>query len=281
MGSSFGRREVERRAERLVRENRFTIAVVFPLMGTVLLVASHERLLPEPLNFNPALILFGTFVMRLPLLVGLAPLVKRREFVGLVILASYTYVIEWVGVTTGFPYGEFTYEVSLGPMVLGGVPLGLPVFFFPLVLNSYLLVLLLKRFNNRVLHLLGVLGVVIAVDLVLDPGAVSLGFWEYAQGGAYYNVPLSNYMGWVLSGAVATVIIGLAFENFELRKRLEECEFMLDDLVSFVILWGTVNAYFGNWVPVVIATGIFGALIRTKRFNFDVFRRREVSKVIE
>ncbi len=45
--------------------------------------------------------------------------------------------------TTGWPYGQFEYLVDLGPMLFGTVPLGLPVFFLPLVLNSYLLCLLL------------------------------------------------------------------------------------------------------------------------------------------
>ncbi|WP_247009825.1 bisanhydrobacterioruberin hydratase [Halorientalis litorea] len=270
---SVSRERVEARLDRLVRENRFTIAVVFPLAGAVLLLASAETLLPGPLNFNPYLVLFGTFVMRLPLIAGVAPLVDRKALLALVALTLYSYAIEYVGVTRGWPYGFFEYGVDLGPMLLDTVPLGLPIFFFPLVLNSYLLCTLLlgERAANPLLRLPVVIAAVLAVDLVLDPGAVALGFWAYDGGGAYYAVPWSNYEGWVLSATVAVVLFDIAFDRLALTDRVRRCEFMLDDLVSFVILWGAINAYFGNWVPVAVASLFFLGLVRIDRFDFRVF----------
>ncbi|MFB6120322.1 MAG: bisanhydrobacterioruberin hydratase [Halobacteriaceae archaeon] len=266
------RRQVEARFDALVRENRFTIAVVFPLVGTALLVASAEGWVGEPWRFNPALVLAGTFVMRAPLLAGIAPLVGRREAAGLVALTAYTYAVEIVGVTTGFPYGEFTYGVSLGPMI-GGVPAALPVFFFPLVLNSYLLVLLLDGGRStRLVRALAAVAVVVGVDLVLDPGAVALGFWRYGAGGAYYGVPISNYAGWLLSAGVAVAIVEATFDAHAVRERLGACEFALDDLVSFVLLWGTVNVAYGNWTAVAVAGAFLAALIRANRFDFRVAR---------
>ncbi|SFG51272.1 putative membrane protein [Halopelagius inordinatus] len=262
------RAEWERTLDRLVRENRFTVAVVFPLNGAILLVASAEGLLPDPLAFNPALVLFGTLVMRAPLVVGAFPLTDRRAATGVSILALYAYGIEYVGVRTGLPYGEFFYGVELGP-TLGGIPLGLPVFFLPLVMNAYLLCLLLlgERARNGAVRLLTVVATVLAMDLVLDPGAVGLGFWVYPGGGAFYGVPLSNYAGWLLSASVAVAVLDWAYDRRALVARLERCEFMLDDMVSFVILWGGINAWFGNWIPVAVAA-LFGVgLLSTDRFD--------------
>ena len=56
--------------DKIVKENRFTISVIFPLVGAVTLLASAEGLLPELLSYNPLLILFGTLVMRIPLIAG-------------------------------------------------------------------------------------------------------------------------------------------------------------------------------------------------------------------
>ncbi|NHN47169.1 carotenoid biosynthesis protein [Halostella sp. JP-L12] len=265
---------LQRRLDDLVRENRFTIAVVFPAVGAALLLASAERLVPPPLAFEPTLILFGTLVMRLPLIVGVGPLLDRRAVAAILALAAYSYGIEFVGVRTGWPYGEFEYGIDLGPMLFGEVPVGLPVFFLPLVMNSYLLVALLfgPAARRRLVRLPATLATVLAVDLVLDPGAVALGFWSYGAGGAYYGVPASNYAGWVLSGAVAVVALDLAFDRTALLARLQSCEFALDDLVSFVVLWGGVNAVYGNWVPVLIAVGLFGGLLSTDEFDFDVVR---------
>ena len=262
------RAEWEARLERLVRENRFTISVFFPLNGIVLLLASAEGVLPAPLAFNGLLILLGTAVMRSPLLVGLLRATDRRAATGVGLLVAYSYAVEYVGVHTGVPYGEFFYGVDLGPVV-AGVPLGLPIFFVPLVLNAYLLCLLLLGDRARVaaIRLLAVIATVVTMDVVLDPGAVALGFWVYPNGGAFYGVPLSNYAGWVLSATVAVVALDWGYDHTVLVDRLGECEFLLDDLVSFVILWGGINAWFGNWVAVAVAV-VFGlGLVRADRFD--------------
>ncbi len=287
------RRAVEARLDGVVRANRFTIAVLFPAVGAVLLVASAEglpaavlgaalapvgaaeagRAAGRALAFNPLLVLAGVVVMRAPLLVGLAPLLDRRAAGWVAALAAYAYLVEYVGIHTGWPYGEFAYGASLGPTV-GSVPVGLPVFFIPLVANGYLLCLLLlgDRARSAAVRLPVTVAAVVAMDLVLDPGAVSLGFWSYVAGGPYYGVPAQNYLGWVLSAAVAVGALDRAFARTALLDRLAGCEFALDDLVSFVLLWAGVNAWFGNPVPVAVAV-LFGlGLVRADRFDADVFR---------
>lgn len=253
----------------LVAANRFTIAVVFPAVGAVLLTASAEGLVPEPLAFNPYLVLFGTLVMRLPLIAGIAPLVGRRAAAGLGLLTVYAYAVEYVGTTTGVPYGPFGYGVDLGPMLFGQVPVGLPVFFIPLVVNAYLLVLLLlgDHAASRVVRLPSAVATVLLMDLVLDPGAVALGFWTYDAAGAYHGVPWTNFAGWLLSATVAVATLEWAFARSSLRDRLESCEFVLDDVVSFVVLWGAINAFFGQWVPVALAALLGIGLWRASRFD--------------
>jgi len=274
-GIPKNRREVEPWLDALVDGNRFTIAVFFPLVGALMLVGSAEgwAMVPEPLRFNPPFLVFGTVVMAAPMLVGVLPTLGRRGVAGLGLLTAYTYLIEYVGVTTGWPYGFFEYGVSLGPMV-GGIPAALPVFFIPLVLNAYLLCLLLlgDRAGSRLARLAVVIPAVVTMDLVLDPAAVSLGFWAYDAGGAFYGVPLSNYGGWVVSAVVAVGVLDFTLDQSGLFDRLDACDFMLDDMVSFVILWGAINAWFGNWLPVVVATGFGLGILRAKRFDVGLLR---------
>ncbi|MFB6224186.1 MAG: bisanhydrobacterioruberin hydratase [Haloarcula sp.] len=274
------RAEATTQFDAFVTENRFTIAVVFPVVGAVTLLASAEGLLPDPLAFNPYFVLFGTFVMRLPLVAGVFPLLDRRAGVALVALTAYSYGIELLGVRTGWPYGEFTYGVDLGPMLLGEVPFGLPVFFFPLVLNAYLLVLLLlgNRAESTAVRLLVTLATVMLTDLVLDPGAVVIGFWIYDVT-QFYGVPWQNYAGWLLSGSVAVLLFDLGFDRAGLRQRLRDCSFMLDDLVSFVLLWGGINFFYANWIPVGLAALLGAGLLWTDRFDFDLSETRLGSAV--
>jgi len=263
---------VQRRLEALVRENRFTIAVVFPVIGAVTLVASAEGLLPPLLSYNPLLILFGTLVMRSPLVVALLPELDRRALVPLGVLTAYTYVIELVGVQTGWPYGTFEYGIRLGPMLGGEVPLALPLFFVPLVLNAYLLTLLaLDEWAARVVpRVFTAITAVLAIDLVLDPAAVAIGFWSYVPPGGYYGVPASNYRGWLLSGAIAVVLVDIAFDRVAVRERVRTCEFALDDLVSFVLLWGTINVLYGQWLAAGVAGLFCFVLFRTDRYDLSI-----------
>ena len=91
--------------EQFVRENRFTISVVFPLFGALGFVASAEGLLPEFLAFNPLMVIFGTLVMRLPLISGIKPLIDVKSGLPILALTLSAYVIEFTGIQPGFPYG--------------------------------------------------------------------------------------------------------------------------------------------------------------------------------
>lgn len=267
------RTAAQARLETVVAENRFGIAVLAPLIGAASLLAGARGFLPAWLAFSPALLVFGTAMLRFPLAAAIAPELDRRALAVLAALCGYTYLIEHVGVTTGWPYGAFSYGVELGPMV-AGVPLALPLFFLPLVLNAYFLALALLGERARAPHLRlpAAVGLVLLVDCVLDPGAVALGFWSYADGGLYYGIPLSNYLGWALSGSVAVVALDVAFDHRALRARLDACSFALDDLVSFVVLWGLVNLAYANWVPVLCTAALVCGLLATDRFDLALAR---------
>jgi putative membrane protein len=134
--------------------------------------------------------------------------------------------------------------------------------------------LLGDRADSTPIRLAATVAAVLATDLVLDPGAVAVKFWAYECAATascgYYGVPWSNYAGWVLSATVAVIAFDLGLDRTGLKARLRECEFMLDDLVSFVLLWGGINALYGNWIPVAIAAALGVGLLSTDRFDFAV-----------
>ena len=270
--TGWSRAAFQGRLETIVDDNRFTIAVVFPTVGAITLVASAEAWLPDPIAFNPLLVLVGVAVMRSPLLVGIAPLVGVWALAILSMLAIYTWAIEIVGVRTDWPYGAFEYGVELGPMLFGEVPLALPLFFVPLVLNAYLLTILVLegRTHSPLARIPVAIVAVVAIDLVLDPAAVAIGFWSFDAGGGFYGVPVSNYLGWVLSGTVAVLLVDVAFDRRQLFERIETCPFVLDDLVSFVLLWGVINLWYANWIPAAIAVGFGVTLLATGRYRHPI-----------
>jgi putative membrane protein len=46
---------------------------------------------------------------------------------------------------------------------------------------------------------------------------------------------------------------------------------MLDDMVSFVILWGGINLWFGNLLPAAVAAAFGVGLVRADRFDTRLF----------
>jgi putative membrane protein len=134
-----------------------------------------------------------------------------------------TLLIEWVGTTTGFPFGPYRYTDALQPQ-LAGVPAIVPLAWFAVgvpalevagrVTGSRVgsgrvrqggLELIVGRWVAAALALT-------AWDLFLDPQMVAEGYWAWAGGGAYRGIPLSNYVGWFVSAlavlAVADRIVG-------------------------------------------------------------------------
>ncbi|WP_425545325.1 carotenoid biosynthesis protein [Halarchaeum salinum] len=57
-----------------------------------------------------------------------------------------------------------------------------------------------------------------------------------------------------------------------LRARLDACQFALDDLVSFVVLWGFVNLVYTNWIPVLCTAALVCVLLATDRFDLAFAR---------
>lgn len=280
MGESRGRRAtLETTLDRAVRGNRFTLAVTVPAVGAVLLVAGSRGVVPVAVVRHPVLMLAAVGAMRLPLAAALSPAIDRRAAAGVVLLSGFAYAVEFVGLTTGVPYGHFAYTADLGPTLGEVVPLALPLLYVPLVLDSYLLGLALlgRRSGCRAARVIAGLVTLLAVDLVLDPGAVAVGFWRYAATGAYYGVPVTNFAGWLLTGSVAVSIVDRTFDSAVLDERRGSTPYALDDLVSFLVLWGGVNLAVGNWGPVVIAAGL-GAVVTAVDDRHDRRRRGAVER---
>ena len=46
---------------------------------------------------------------------------------------------------------------------------------------------------------------------------------------------------------MAVLVVDAVLDRGAVLARLDACRFMLDDQVSFVILWGGLNLYVRNW----------------------------------
>ena len=139
-------------------------------------------------------------------------------------VAVATLVVERVGSTTGFPFGDYEYTGELQPTI-GAVPVIVPLAWFAMGVPALEVGHAVRSgFSTRrstgsgrsARRERGV-GVVVAVlvgaaaltawDLFLDPQMVEAGYWRWAVDGAYEGIPLSNYAGWLGTGIVVLAVL--------------------------------------------------------------------------
>ncbi|GAA1338717.1 hypothetical protein GCM10009611_06570 [Arthrobacter roseus] len=199
-------------------------------------------------------------LIALPSLIGLWwQLGFRRAIVGIVSVALFAYLIEGFGTVTGVPYGNFEYGTALGPKVFGIVPYLLPLSYVPLVIGS----VGMFAANSRRLHrILWATLFLVMVDGVLDPGAAMLGFWTWPGGGVYYGIPLSNYVGWLISGLVSVTLLTL-IGGPALRTRTCRPE-LLDSMIASLTFWLGVTVFSGLVIPAVLAVLLLVVSVRRR-----------------
>lgn len=209
--------------------------------------------------------LISTFLIALPSLVALwRYLGPKGAVLSLLSLSAFGYAIETIGVATGFPYGPFYYGDALGPKVAGLVPYLLPLSWVPLVLGAVGATTPAVPENedvsrHRVLWVLYAAILLTLVDGVLDPGAASLGFWVWPEGGPYYGVPVSNYLGWLFSSSVAAAI--LLVLGRQRWGRVPPPPGLLDSTLIAVAFWTGVDLFSGLLFPAVLGIALFFYLL--------------------
>ena len=115
---------------------------------------------------------------------------------------------EAVGIRTGFPFGSYGYTGVLQPQLFG-VPVIVPVAWFAMGLPAWEASRRLVR-STAARALVG--GLLLAAwDLMLDPQMINNGYWTWDGSGFWQGVPLSNYLGWTVVGAVIVLVCERVF----------------------------------------------------------------------
>ena len=128
----------------------------------------------------------------------------RQVAVAAGVVVVGTLALEWVGHTTGWPFGAYDYTAALAPQI-GGVPLIVPLAWLAMAVPA-------REVAARVVGpgwarvALGAVALT-AWDLMLDPQMVEAGYWVWEAGGPWQGIPLSNYAGWLVSSAVVMVVL--------------------------------------------------------------------------
>lgn len=170
------------------------------------------------------------------------------------VVAVVALAVEYVGTTTGIPFGDYQYTALLGPRLFGHVPILIPLSWFVMAVPAY--VLAGWRFpESRLSRLALGAALLTSWDLSLDPAMSYLTtYWVWSSPGAYYGMPLVNLLGWFIT----SVLIMLVLDRSVIARRRTELapRAMLVLFVATLIVPIGMVAAAGLWVATIVATVI-------------------------
>ncbi len=177
---------------RLDRRHAIGLVLLFHLVG---LVALATPLAPHVIPLTPLNLLLTAGAM------ALFASLDRRTVALAVLVGTLGYFVEVLGVWTGRVFGAYTYGDALGVKLLN-VPLLIGLNWSMLV---FAIGAVLERSRMPVAMKVALgSAAMVALDLLIEPVAIHLGFWTWSQGG----IPLQNYLAW---GGVSAVFFTIFF----------------------------------------------------------------------
>jgi putative membrane protein len=190
----------------------------------------------------------------------------RYALTYLAISLSFGFFIELIGVETGWPFGVYEYDPSLGPQLIS-VPLVVP---FAWAMIAHPVLCVARRVTKNWVFLYGGFGMM-AYDLFLDPQMVSGGRWTWDVTGAHVpfspEIPLSNTFGWLLSGMALIALLHLVLPR---DRRKQSASYTAVDIFLIWTWFGGVisNLFFFDRPGVAFLFGsVFGAFLAPYLFS--------------
>lgn len=188
---------------------------------------------------------------------------SRRFFLSkAVIIASITFAIEYLGINTGIPFGEYYYYPTLGPLVLG-VPFTIALAWVGVILNS----LLLSNQRSKTIRALETGFWVILLDLILDPVAYVRNFWHWEAEGGFFGVPFVNFLSWGIIAACFSFL-------FPLQKIPASNRIWAIRIYQLMILLFGLLAW-KEELPIIAALALFIILLCEGRHQLDYRQEKQ------
>ncbi len=122
------------------------------------------------------------------------------------LIAVLAWAVEFLGSSTGVPFGSYGYSERLQPQILD-VPLLIPLAWLMMLVPSWAVASFFLSPQRRLPFALFSGAAFTAWDLFLDPQMVAWDLWIWAQPGGYFGIPWVNYGGWLLAGTLITLAV--------------------------------------------------------------------------
>lgn len=207
------------------------------------------------------------------------------------IILLFSWFIEHVGTTTGFPFGAYRYTDVLLPKIAGVVPLAIP--FAWLLVVPAALGITERLLTNRdpdffvplheqpfrmVPRVLGAASFAVLLDITIEPVSVHVnGYWEWYHGsGGYYGVPVSNFAAWWVTSVLLVWVLvslqrpvddavirsfGRSFEGYRFNPRPSTLQYLFPWLPSLLYMLNLTMFVLVNIAHAQLGAAMIGSLI--------------------
>lgn len=156
------------------------------------------------------------------------------------ITATFAWIIETIGVNTGWPFGVYEYSKTLGVFIFD-VPL---VVLFAWTMMAYPALIAARRIVRGWVFLYGG-AILMGWDLFLDPQMVAAERWTWEVTGPSFpyapEIPLSNPFGWLLSGLTLIAILHFILPT---ERRKDAPSTMVADIY---LAWSLVGGFIAQF----------------------------------
>lgn len=113
----------------------------------------------------------------------------------LVLVPAAGWLAEFIGSSTGVPFGRYHYTDVLQPQI-AHVPVIIPLAWLMMMPSSWAVAQIIAPSGGAIVQALIGAAAFTAWDLYLDPQFVRWDFWRWEKRGFYEGIPASNFAGW-------------------------------------------------------------------------------------
>lgn len=166
-----------------------------------------------------------------------------------VLLGSCT--IEYVGATTGFPFGSYSYTTVLSPRILDTVPVAILFAWMMVIAGAWYTGRILINSSSRVVRAVLTGLFVMIIDIQIEPVATHINqYWEWYDSGPYYGVPTVNFAGWWAVG----FILGYICDPYFVRINASDAHVVpLIAVVGSYIMFASMTYMHGYYIATIVA----------------------------
>ena len=140
-----------------------------------------------------------TLLLSFLALIYTTPTPKKPIFLFILFSAIIGFVVELIGIHTGYLFGNYHYQQNLG-VKIAEVPIVISINWALITLGAAQIAALISE--NKYARIVLAASVMLVFDLIMEPVAIKSQFWTWSGG----IIPTYNYVCWFLVGLFLQVI---------------------------------------------------------------------------